>query len=387
MNKKLTHIAGNFLIPATGSFLNGAGLSKGEDRNVVIPKTFSDGENRVPYVSAQAWKRWLRNTVVEEQKWPPSEIRAIGQSTKGTTNKISGELDPVTFPEDDIFGYMMAKAGQGKTEKAPTDQEENEEDDDSENVEMSANKNSKPREKVKAIMRASPFMASLLVSLRGTGWKGKDEGFVHLKDGTPQPYTTEFYNTHLQGVFCLNLSRLCIFSNVGDRIELDEDKAKKYLREGKLKEVEEIFRNDGGNKKSIGKVYSLTNADAERKERAAAIIRSLAVLRGGAKQAAFGTSVEPQAMVLAGLSCGNPIFHHLFNDEGDGPQLKLKTLTEVLSDYKDRICTPVYIGIRTGYLKNESDVRSSKGMVDGVNVEVMSPLQAADAMSSSILSS
>ncbi len=54
--RTLTHVVGTFLIQAEGAFLNGAGLGAGEDRNMTVPKTFSDFRDRVPYVSAQAWK-------------------------------------------------------------------------------------------------------------------------------------------------------------------------------------------------------------------------------------------------------------------------------------------------------------------------------------------
>ena len=382
MAGELTHIAGTFLIPATGSFLNGAGLGMGDDRNVTIPKTFKDGKFKVPYVSAQAWKRWLRNTVVEEAKWPQSEIVQIGTSERGTTNKISGKLDPVMYPEDDIFGYMKAEKGQGKVKKkSEEDDEEQDEADDA------PNQSNSPQAKVRSTMRASPFMASLLVSIRRSGWEGRDEGFVHLKEGTPQPYTTEFYNTHLEGVFCLNYSRLCSFSNVGDRIELEEEKVKHYLSQDKIKQTEEKFKDVDGKRVSIGKVYELQNAASERKERASAIIRALALLRGGAKQAAFGTPVEPQVIILAGLTCGNPIFHHLFKDAEKGPELKVEALREIVSDYKDRISTPVFIGIRSEYLANEADIRNLSGKINGGEVNVMSPRQATEKMSEAILNS
>lgn len=60
--KSLTHVVGTFLIHAEGAFLNGAGLGAGADRNMTVPKTLSDFRDRVPYVSAQAWKHWLRET-------------------------------------------------------------------------------------------------------------------------------------------------------------------------------------------------------------------------------------------------------------------------------------------------------------------------------------
>src|SRR5205814_1986376 len=136
------------------------------------------------YVSSQAWKRWLRNTLIEETGWPSSELKAIDVSKKGSTSKISGELDPVMFAEDDLFGYMRAQEGQGTRPKVA------EETDEPELLEEAETQKKAPR--AKAIVRASPFAASLLVSVRKTGWKGRDEGFVHLKEGTPLPYTTEF---------------------------------------------------------------------------------------------------------------------------------------------------------------------------------------------------
>jgi len=112
----------------------------------------------VPYVSSQAWKRWLRNTLIEETGWPPSELKAIGWNPKGNVSKIAAELNPVDFIEDDIFGYMRAEKGQGQ--RAST------EDETSEQEEMT-------RGRTKSIIRASPFLASLLISLRSTWWRAK----------------------------------------------------------------------------------------------------------------------------------------------------------------------------------------------------------------------
>ena len=168
----------------------------------------------------------MRNTAVEENGWEASELVASKLSSKKTTSKIEGKLDPIGYPEDDLFGYMRAQEGQGKP-KADLGVDSDEEEE-------SEGEEAPKKARAKAIVRASPFSASLLVSIRKTGWRGRDEGFVHLKEGTPLPYTTEFYTTHLQGVFILAHNRVCRFENSGDRIELDEEKAKKYVSEGKL---------------------------------------------------------------------------------------------------------------------------------------------------------
>ena len=360
-SKTLTHVAGTFLVEAPASFLNGAGLGDGENRNVTLPKTFRDGRERVPYVSSQAWKRWLRNTLLEETNWPASVLRPIDLSTKGTTNKIGGEFDPIGFPEDDIFGYMRAE---GKQKRQPDGQE-----GETEEVEGAEEKGGK---KVKPLIRASPFSASILCSIRKSGWQGRDEGFVHLKEGTPLPYTTEFYHTHLEGVFSLNYMRLGIFWNIGDRVELDEAKTDRFLKEGKIKVVKE---------ENSGKVYEAIDAAKKRKERASELLKALAHLRGGAKQAAFGTDVAPKVLILAGVTCGNPMFNSLFVDDGNGPYLKVDTLKEIAKDYGDRIVTPIFLGIRKGYLKNESDVLQLQSVTDlGVTFKVLTPIESAQEM-------
>jgi CRISPR-associated protein Cst2 len=354
-----THVAGTFVIHADASFLNGAGLGEGEDRNVTIPKTLQDGRNRVPYVSSQAWKRWLRSTLIAETGWPASELRSIKESEKQTTSKIAGELNPVDYAEDDLFGYMRAQEGQGKRKKS--------EDLDGEEEGGAT--------KTKALMRSSPFSASLLVSIRKTGWRGRDEGFVHLKEGTPLPYTTEFYTAHMQGIFCLAHYRVGLFSNEGDRIEIDEALAKKALAEGR------IIQRDWG--------FEVANAEVSRKQRSSELLKALSVLRGGAKQAAFGTDVAPKCLVVAGLSCGNPIFNHLFEDDSQkGLTLRDDVFRELLADYADRIVTPVAIGVRTSYLANEEDVRKLAGSHETgrgkVEVVVTTPRAAAELVAAEL---
>src|SRR6266852_5498309 len=99
-HNRLMHITGTFLIQAEGAFLNGAGLEAGEDKNTVIPKTFADGRNRVPYVSSQAWRRWLRNTFQDENSGEPhAELRALSFNVRGNPDKIGTDMDPIKFAE------------------------------------------------------------------------------------------------------------------------------------------------------------------------------------------------------------------------------------------------------------------------------------------------
>ncbi|MDN3511930.1 MAG: DevR family CRISPR-associated autoregulator [Candidatus Jettenia sp.] len=391
-NKQLTHVVGTFLIQAEGAFLNGAGTEPYGQGDITIPKTFMTlREGRqvpVPYVSSQAWKRWLRDTFQEEN---PNENKLFILTTdvnkQNNTNKVGADVDPVKYAEADIFGFMKAEKGQGKLK---------EEDEDGEEDEPEDNK-IKGKEKVKPAIRTSPFQSSILVSLRKTGWEGIDKGFVHPKglapelekknpdaNPTPLPYNTRFYNTQLQGIFGLAYSRLGVFRNEGDRIELDQSLVKNYL-DSQIIEPHPDFPNR--------KIYRMKNN--VRKDRATKILKSLAVMRGGAKQAQFGVPVHPQVLILAGLTSGNLIFNNIFEDSTNGPKVKIETLEEVLKDYTSRLTSNVYVGIRTGYLEPENEKKLREWAKDkkfgkrlviekGVSKEfdneiiVCTPVEAAD---------
>lgn len=327
----LNNITGALLIDATASFLNGAGLGVGEDKNKVIPKTFKEKVNgraeEVPYVSAQAWRRWLRNTTNEENNWSPSELKAIGDgSEKGSTNKIATELNPIDFPEDDLFGYM----------KAGTKSEE-------------------------SIQRTSPFKTSILKGIKNMRILSTDEAFVHLKEGTPLPYSTRFYSTHLEGFFNLEHYRLGVFDNLASHQELSKELVEKHLSKFAVQEIGKFKR------------YILKDAAAKRKEHSSGLLKGLAYLRGGAKQSAFGADVSPKVLILAGMESANPVFNNLFIGTGERPILNIDALKEIADDYKTKLATPIYIGIREGYLQNEEEVKTI-----GEEFVVKSPIGAVN---------
>jgi CRISPR-associated protein Cst2 len=398
-NKQLTHVVGTFLIQAEGAFLNGAGTEPYGQGDITMPKTFKTlreggGQTQIPYVSSQAWKRWLRDTFQEENPSEPKlQILTTDVNKQNNTNKVGAEVDPVNFAEADIFGFMKAEKGQGKTKEAVADEDN---DIDQEPVED----NSKGKEKVRPSIRTSPFQSSILVSLRKTGWEGIDNGYVHPKglsqeveakhpdaNPTPLPYNTKFYNTQLQGIFGLSYSRLGVFRCEGDRIEIDQSLINKYLKEKKI----EMHPDFPGRK-----IYRMINNP--RKNRATKILMSLAVMRGGAKQAQFGTPVHPQILIIAGISSGNLIFNNIFEDSPNGPKIKIETLGEILKDYSTRLSSNIYIGIRTGYLEVENEKKLREWahgkkygkrtiIKDGVSeeydneVKICTPIEAANEIS------
>ena len=323
-DQSIKNIAGTFLIDATSAFLNGAGIAPGEAKTTTVPKTYleqnGNRKEQVPYVSAQAFRRWLRNTVNEENNWSPSDLRPIKTSEKGSTNKISTELNPIDFPEDDIFGYMSAGSSTGTKTN----------DDAAESVQ-----------------RTTAFKNSILRAIRGKRTVNQDDAYVHLKEGSPLPYSTKFYCTYLEGFFNLECYRLGIYDNLGSHVEL----SKELLRQHRERLQETKIHNKFSR-------YSLKNIVSVQKERSAGLLRGLILLRGGAKQAAFATDIAPKIIVLAGLSCANPIFNDLFEAHELRPSLKIEALKEIVNDYADKLSTTIHIGIRSGVLANESEAQA-----------------------------
>lgn len=295
-------LAGTFLIEAPGSAPNGGGLGSGEYDNYTIVKTFKDGLSSkgyytVPFVSAASWRRWLRDTLIEETDSNVSKIRALHKNPRGNTDKIGTERNPIEYIEDDLFGFMfpISKEDQNKNK------EEDDEEEDGVAKEEAMN--------IRGLFRTSPFSSSILVGLRKDGWEGKDQNYVSLVEGSSQPYKTQFMNTALQGIFCLNYNRLGVFTNIGDRAELDQSMIKKYLDDKMLVErpdkpeyfslekipetaptvganVKEGKKSSSSKKpkehfeqiKKLGKVYELANLQTIRKQRASALLKLLAVL-------------------------------------------------------------------------------------------------------------
>jgi CRISPR-associated protein Cst2 len=184
-------------------------------------------------------------------------------------------------------------------------------------------------------------------------------------------------------------------------MELDETTIKEFLESKMISRLDQLSQREQyysleksakgvfTHAEKFGLVYEIANAKAVRKERTSELLKALAILRGGAKQAAFGTDVSPKVLILAGLTCGNLILNSLFEDNssntsnrGKSVTLNVDTLKEVTTDYKDRLCTPVFIGIRNGYLANEDDVRKlseeDKGYV------VTTPINAVHQMTNAL---
>src|SRR5581483_2200085 len=99
----MAFITGVFLIDAQAAALNNQGpISGGRTENVVGVKRLRVGRNDYPYVSAQAFKFWLRATLgAQVPEWQAAPVFREGKVAYTDAN-------PIRWWDDDLFGYMRA---------------------------------------------------------------------------------------------------------------------------------------------------------------------------------------------------------------------------------------------------------------------------------------
>jgi len=315
----MSFVSGLLLIDAPASALNNLGNIPGErfDNSVGV-KMIRTREGAYPYVSAQAFRYWLRKTLEESvDGWQSAPIYR--------EEKIAyTDANPIKYWDDDLFGYMRAPS---KRESARARREADE---------LRAGET----ETSDTITRVAPFRMSTLVSIAPVT-PTNDFGVMSRHDGDPVPHEHQFYRATLKGLFSLDLNACGTFW---------------YRHKTGFRNLDEVRVNEADKAKLIHmegeKAYRLQLSD--RVKRVASLFESMAVLDGGAKQSLHYTDVMPPIVVFAVTRGGNHIFRYVISANSRGlPELKTEALQEALNIYKDEILSAVYVGWIRGYLDEE----------------------------------
>ena len=312
------HLIGLTLIDTPYSALNNAGTEASQaTENIVTVKKLQKGRDTYPYVSGQAWRNWWRTTLDQEfEEWSSSPIER--------EKKIAfTAADPVTYDDDDVFGYMRAQSEtQGKKKVNIT------------------------------VTRLSPLKCSPLVSI-APQIPTNDFGVMARHQGDPVPYEHQFYSCILQGIFSLDLSAVGTFSDI-NRTGY-KNIASSYVQ---------TIQNAGGTQEDENSSWVLPKEIRVR--RCQQTLEALPLLSGGAKLTSHLTDVTPKLIILSILEGGNHPFMNLVVEEDNIGKLSLPALHEVIQDYADRFCDAIYIGRRSGFMDElEGDLR---GLVDNTNL-------------------
>lgn len=311
----MAFITGVLLIDAPASALNNAGDIAGErfDNRVEV-KFIATPAGRYPYVSAQAFRYWLRTTAqARVAGWKASPIlreKKIAYTT----------CDPITWWDDDLLGYMRAAPKLTKKEKE---------------------KSTETTEEKDPLTRLSAFRISTLVSLIPTSLVEDWGVMARQEEGYPIPYVHQFYRTTLQGLFSLDLHACGTFSyrNKAGYRNLDAKGRERAEQQGLIHlEGEKAFR------------LPLE----ERVRRVQGLFEAMARLEGGAKQGLHYTDVAPAFCIFAVTAGGNHLFAHIVDTDKDGfPVIKHDALAEALAIQQEEMLSDVYIGWVRGYRDSE----------------------------------
>ncbi len=316
----MAFVTGLLLIDAPASALNNLGTIPGErEDNTVGVKAISTREGKYPYVSAQAWRYWLRTTLqAHVPAWKPAPTFR--------EEKIAyTDANPLHYWDDDLFGYMRAPS---KRESAKAQRQANQ---------MFA----EATEITDTITRAAPLRVSTLVSLAPVTLT-TDFGTMSRHEGNPVPHEHQFYRATLKGLFSLNLTACGTFSYVDRTGFRNLDEIRKRLAED----------TPGIEHLEAQKAYRLPYA--ERVARIKALFEGMALLEGGAKQTLHYTDVSAPLVLLAVTRGGNHIFNHVVGTNAKGqPVVKLDAFAEAVTVNQDLLLSPVYIGWTKGYLDEQ----------------------------------
>jgi len=315
----MAFITGMFLIDAPASALNNLGQIPGaRTENTVGVKLIRTREGPYPYVSAQAFRYWLRQTL-QQGPWGWKAAPVYREE------KVAyPDANPIRYWDDDLFGYMRAPSKRASAVEArEADQSRADETPTTETV-----------------TRTSPFRVSTLVSIAPVSIVD-DFGVMARHEGNPVPYEHQFYRTTLQGLFSLDLHAAGTFTYRSKTGFLNLDDVR----------LEEA-RNNGLEHLEGEKAYRLPYQ--ERVRRIRALLEGLAHLEGGAKQTQHYTDVSPDLVFLAVTRGGNHIFGHIVGaDEQHRPVVKIEALCQALDVFADDILSDIYVGWAQGYLDDE----------------------------------
>jgi len=313
---------GLLLLDAPASALNNAGtMVTGRTDNIIAVKSIRTREGtHYPYVSAQAFRYWLRTTLENN---PDLEWKAAPVFRE---KKIAyTDANPLIWWDDDLFGYMRAH---GKKKEQKEDREER----------MGATQMTETEED---ITRISPFRVSTLVSL-GPVAITEDFGVMSRHEGDPVPHEHQFYRTTLKGLFSLDLNTAGTFTYKAKTGYRNLDRARKELAEKRgLEHLE------------AEKAYRLP-AD-ERLKRISSLLKGLGILCGGAKQTLHYTDVTPVVLIAAVLKGGNNPLYYWINPDRGQPVVEEEVWKETLQVWQDQFLSPVYIGWTQGFAATQRE--------------------------------
>lgn len=345
----MAYLSGMMVLDAPASSLNNAGADEGaRTDNIIAVKKIKTPQGTYPYVSAQAFRYWLRNGLeTGYSDWVAAPVFREGKIAYTDAN-------PVINWDDDLFGYMRAPSKKTDAVKAAE---------------------TTPLEKDREITRVSPFRVGTFVAIAPSPIV-TDFGTMTRQEGNPVPYEHEFYRAHLRGLLSLDLTCAGTFFD-GERVgykNLDS-----YRRE--------TANTKGCQPVEVRKQKALRLPIEERCKRVSALVGALANLNGGAKQAIHYTDLVPAIIFLAVVKNGNnPFYRTLKASKTHRTEFDREAFDEILKVYKEDFLSDIYVGWAKGFLDEERQAlqETIAAGANCLNIHLLHPKEAIAAVANQL---
>lgn len=312
----MAYLTGLIVLDAPASALNNAGEAAGAktDNQIAVKKIRTPQGHQLPYVSAQAFRYWLRGALSEIPEWIAAQVFREGKIAYTDAN-------PVKNWDDDLFGFMRAPSKKADATKA-------------EGV--------TPLDKDREITRVSPLRVSTFVAI-GPSAVESDFGTMTRQNGNPVPYEHEFYRAHLQGLISLDLTAAGTFFDM-ERVgfkNMDSHRREEAKKQG-CKEV------------TVRKQQALRLPVEQRRQRVATLLGALSTIASGAKQALHYTDLMPAVIFLTAFRNGNHPFYRVLGASRTHETIFHRAaFDELLTVHKDCFLSDIYIGWAKGFLDDQ----------------------------------
>ena len=277
---------------------------RGED-NIALVKQLRIGRDVHPYVSAQAFRRWLRDSLPADEPRSP-----VTRSGSGAKQQAYTAGRPDKYLDDDLFGYMVAVKG----------------------------KDTCQRDTVLAtgtLVSVAPRRPVVDFGTMSRGFAAGENPVIHEH---------EMYTAELAGDILLDLPRVGVFETDGSglKVALTAEAAKEAEAAGAERTV---FRG----------VAALRLPIAERRRRVALLLRTLAAVRGGAKQALHYGDRAPALVLLAPVKGGVNPFTRILTARQERTVFDTNVLREEIDAWADELDGPVLLGWAPGFLGDQRE--------------------------------
>lgn len=312
----MAYITGLIVLDAPASALNNAGPDEASrvDMQILVKRIRTPQGDLLPYVSAQAFRYWLRTAAEQLPEWIAAPVFREGKIAYTDAN-------PVQNWDDDLFRYMRAPSKRPDATKA---------------------EGATALDKDREITRVSPLRVSTFVAI-STSAIVNDFGTMSRQNDHPVIHKHEFYRAHLQGLFSLDLTSAGTFFDM-ERVGF------KNMDSHRREEAQKA----GCDQVTVRKQQAWRLPLAQRRKRVAAVLRALGLIASGAKQALHYTDLTPAIVFLSAFKNGNhPFYRILGGSKSYETIFHRPAFEELLAIYKTSFLSDIYVGWARNFLDEQ----------------------------------